>query len=397
MRWGDSIWHGGRERATSATDASVPDAGPLIPTLLVGVLSLADLLLGRANISGTFALASFLASALTTARWTAVVGIFATASATVLSLYDGADIGPAAVRITSVACGSILSVWVANRRNVRERQLEDMIRVADVAQRAILAPVPAVSGAFAFASAYVSASRQAAIGGDLLDVVPRDTGEIRLVVGDVRGKGLGAVRLSAMMLAGFREMALTLPNLEDIPMLLEKRLAPHLGPEDFVTAVLAELCPDGKLVLINCAHPSPLLLRSGSSELLHPPEPTTPFGLAPEPVPLVVTLQPGDRLLFYTDGLVEARSPGAGEFLALDALTAGVADGKFDGAVEGVLARLRADVGGQLHDDLALLLTEFRGQEAGAVTTERSMVVERLEINIRDDAGAERSSSPGLV
>lgn len=349
---------------------------------------MADLLLGDANISGTFALGPFLASALTSARWTALVGLFATTTAIGLSLYDRVPLGVAAIRVATVACASILAVWVAHRRNTREQQLADMIRVADVAQRAILAPVPAVSGFYAFASAYVSASREAAIGGDLLDVVPRETGEIRIVIGDVRGKGLGAVRLSAMMLGSFREMALTLPALADLPPLLEKRLMPHLGPEDFITAVLAELRPDGTLIVINSAHPAPLLLRdTGSSELLVPVEPTTPFGLNPRPEPLTVDLQAGDRVLFYTDGLVEARNPVSREFLSLETLAGPLGAGAFDGAVEGVLARLRAEVGGQLHDDLALLLTEFRGSAAlagSAPMTDRSMTVERLDIDVPD-------------
>jgi serine phosphatase RsbU (regulator of sigma subunit) len=348
--------------------------------VLTAVLVVADLLLGEASISGTFALGPFLASALTTPRWTVVLGAFATSSAIALSLYDDVPWGPALLRIMIVACGCVLSVWMAARRRTRERQLVEVTRVADVAQRAILAPVPALSGAFAFASAYVSASREAAIGGDLLDVVPTESGSIRIVVGDVRGKGLGAVRLSAMMLASFRELALVLPTLGELPPLLDRRLAPHLGEEDFVTAVIAELGPGGAMMLFNCAHPAPLLLRNGQISLLETGEPTTPFGLDPEPQPLLVQLQSADRVLFYTDGLVEARPPDSSEFVSLESLAGPVGEAPFDGAVEDVLRRLRADVGGQLHDDLALLLTEFRpdSRPVAAPPLNRSLSVERL-------------------
>jgi serine phosphatase RsbU (regulator of sigma subunit) len=97
--------------------------------------------------------------------------------------------------------------------------------------------------------------------------------------------------------------------------------------------------------------------------LLEPAVLTTPFGLAPEPQPLVVQLRSRDRVLFYTDGLIEARSPVDHEFLSLEALAGPLAQGPFDGAVEDVLRRLRVSVGGQLHDDLALLLTEFRDDD----------------------------------
>lgn len=357
------------------------DTAPLLPVLLTGVLVVADLLLGDANISGTFALGPFLASALTSPRWTAAVGTFATGAAIALCIYDAVPVEAGLLRIIIVACGCILSFWIAGRRRSRERQLVEVMRVADVAQRAILAPVPAVSGSFAFASAYVSASREAAIGGDLLDVVPTESGDIRIVVGDVRGKGLGAVRLSAMMLASFREMALTLPNLDELPALLERRLGPHLGPEDFVTAVIAELRPTGELVLFNCAHPPPVLLRDGVMHILEPAEPTTPFGLGPEPEPLMVQLHARDRVLFYTDGLVEARSSVGHDFLPLELLAGPLGGGPFDGAVEDVLRRLRESVGGQLHDDLALLLTEFRNGDGSSTTPlNRSLSVERLGI-----------------
>ncbi len=375
----------------SATDSA---AGPVLPALLVAALAVADFLLGEASISGTFALGPFLASALTTSRWTAAIGMFATVAALVLSIYDEVAAGPAMLRVLTVACGSLLSVWVAARRRRHEQQMLDLARVADVAQRAILAPVPTRSGPYAFAAAYVSASREAAIGGDFLDVVPTESGDIRIVVGDVRGKGLGAVRLSAMMLATFREMALTLPEITQLPPLLDRRLAPHLGPEDFVTAVVAELRPTGELVLINCAHPAPLLLRRGATQLLQPNPPTTPFGLGPNPTPLVVPLDPGDRVLFYTDGLVEAREPAGREFLPLESLAGHVGTGAFDGAVEGVLARLRGRVGGQLHDDLALLLTEFRGAES-PIPMSRSLSIERLDIDVRDAPPAAKRPAPG--
>lgn len=380
-------WMQPKTAASTATPGAANTVNTVLPLILLATLVATDVLLGVANISGTFILAPFLASALTSLAWTAGVGAFATVAAVALSVYDGVDSGAGVARILTVATGALLAAWVAARWERRERQLADLTRVADVAQRAILAPVPAVSGPFAFASAYVSASREAAIGGDLLDVVPTETGAIRIIVGDVRGKGLGAVRLSAMMLASFREMALTLSGLDQLPRLLDKRLAPQLGPEDFVTAVLAELRPNGELMLINCAHPPPLLMRNGLPSLLRPAEPTTPFGLGPDPHAVVVHLEPGDRVLFYTDGLIEARPAGAREFLPLDTLAEPAASGSFDGAVEKVLARLRDSVGGQLHDDLALLLTEFRGAsdaEGEGPAPARALNIERMELGVVD-------------
>jgi hypothetical protein len=209
-------------------------------------------------------------------------------------------------------------------------------------------------------AAYVSATREAAVGGDLLDVVPTDDG-VRLLIGDVRGKGLEAVRLSAMMLSSFRDKALTVRDLSRVAELLEVRLTPHLGPEDFITAVLAEIGWDGRLELRNCAHPPPLLIRDGEVQPLEPPVASTPFGLSPDPEPVVLQLRAGDRMLFYTDGLIEARSRSDRGFVPLTDLTRTLGSDDFHLAVDTVLDRLRAAVGGQLDDDLALLLTEFGG------------------------------------
>jgi phosphoserine phosphatase RsbU/P len=328
---------------------------------IVALLVLVDVLLGRAvSVTGTLTVGPFLASALTSPRRTAGVGLVAVAGAIALSVYDAVSAGAACVRIGSVIAGSALAVWAAAHRRDREQRLIDMTRIADVAQHAILAPVPEIVGPFRLSSAYVSATREAAVGGDLLDVVAADQG-VRLIVGDVRGKGLEAVRLSAMMLSSFRDKALTLPDLSRVAELLEVRLTPHLGPEDFITAVLAGIHWDGRLELLNCAHPPPLLFRDGTVRQLDPPAASTPFGLGPEPAPVVIQLNPGDRLLFYTDGLIEARSRSSREFVPLAGLTHTLGSDGFDVALDTVLARLRAAVGGQLDDDLALLLTEFQG------------------------------------
>ncbi|MGH1552795.1 PP2C family protein-serine/threonine phosphatase [Streptomyces sp. L7] len=127
---------------------------------------------------------------------------------------------------------------------------------------------------------------------------------LRVLVGDARGHGLDALRTAADTLAGFRELVYTAPDLTSLAKALDARLTPGLGPEDFVTAVLAEFGP-GEVRLVNCGHPAPL--RSGQRlELLEPRVPALPLGLCPDPRQYRVRLQPGDRLLLYTDGLTES-------------------------------------------------------------------------------------------
>jgi sigma-B regulation protein RsbU (phosphoserine phosphatase) len=179
------------------------------------------------------------------------------------------------------------------------------------------------------------------------------------VVGDVKGKGLEAVQLTALVLAGFRAAAAH-PNLVELAAELDRSIRPRLGEEDFVTLVLAEFGRDGELRLVNCGHPPPLRLRAGAVELLASAEPTTPLGLDPDPTAQRFTLAPTDRVLLYTDGLVEVRAPDGQQFELDGQGEVLLAASSLDAALDGLVARLLDHAGGHLEDDLALVLAQPR-------------------------------------
>jgi hypothetical protein len=162
------------------------------------------------------------------------------------------------------------------------------------------------------AATYVSASEAARIGGDLYDAVASQHG-LRMVIGDVRGKGLDAVRLAASALGAFREAVHREDDLQRVAAAMHDAVRRDAGPEDFVTAVLVEV--RGEVVrMLGCGHPHPLRLRAGEVRELELPE-ALPLGLgAPGPA-VAVDVQPGDRVLLFTDGAVEARR--AGRFFPL--------------------------------------------------------------------------------
>lgn len=338
---------------------------------IVAVMAIIDVGLGpNVQFSGAIVIAGFLASAMVGPRPTLFVAVVATGTVAALSIVNDAGALEMSLRFAVVIGGGGLAVWLSDRRVRREHELAQVTRVAEVAQRCVLAPVPPRAGSVAFASRYLSATPEALIGGDFYEVVECDLpgaalrgpghGTVRAVVGDVRGKGLDAVRLAAVVLGSFREAAQSVPTLEEVAALVDRRLRRHLDPEDFVTAVFAEFGNDGILTLVNCGHHAPLLVQPNGIELLTPALPTTPLGLDPQPVAYRTPMLEGDRLLLYTDGLVEARSD-SGRMIALDRLAETLRADDLDDALGALIETLQTLVVGALEDDMALLLAEFCG------------------------------------
>jgi GAF domain-containing protein/anti-sigma regulatory factor (Ser/Thr protein kinase) len=256
-----------------------------------------------------------------------------------------------------VARRAALAVDNARTYQQQSGRLAAITRVAEAAQQAILAPVPQQVGSVALAGAYVSAAREALVGGDMYEVVTGPD-SVRLLVGDVRGKGLAAVRLATVVLGYFRAAAGDAPTLADAATEIDARLAAHLSDEDFVTAMLVEINNDGRTEILSCGHPGPLLAHAGSVDELHCPA-ALPLGLGTRPEPLRINLRPKDRLLLFTDGLIEARGAD-GQFADVMRVVEPLRTGKLETVLDEILDELRNTVGGDLDDDLALLAAEYR-------------------------------------
>ena len=277
----------------------------------------------------------------------------------------------------------------------QERRIADVTSVAEAAQRALLRPPPARLGPLGFDVVYAAAAAEAKVGGDLYEAVATQEHGIRVIMGDVRGKGLSAVELAADVLGMFRELAHDACTLDALATRLDAGLGRGLGRhEEFVTALLVEIDPEsGQASIFNCGHPAPLLIpaaggaSTGGVTFMEVPAPAPPLGLLAlgdcSDAELSFALQPNDQLLLYTDGVTEARDakrafyplPERVSALAPKASNRTAGKGVLKSASNGsarpsLLDLIRADlhkhVGAPLDDDAALLLVRAPATWPGA-------------------------------
>jgi serine phosphatase RsbU (regulator of sigma subunit) len=341
----------------------------LLPFVVLGAVAVVDVVMGpEYGFLSLLALGPVFASLVGGIRRTLVVGGLALVLSFALAGYDRL-LGErqSYLSVITIAGVTLASMLAIRDRQRRERELADVRSVAEVAQRVLLRPVPRRAGELRAAVSYTSAAAEARIGGDLYEMVTSPAG-VRLIVGDVQGKGLEAVETAAVVLGAFREAAHDEEDLRGVSGRLEKALNRSLSGEQFVTAVLAEIDPDRTMTILNYGHPAPLIMRAdGTLEFAEPPEAAPPLGIAilqPEgPQPYDVAFARDDQVLFYTDGVIEARDP-AGEFYPLADRASVLKAADPEAALDGLRQDLIAHVSAPLRDDAAMLLLRFRGSTA---------------------------------
>ncbi|MBL7260746.1 PP2C family protein-serine/threonine phosphatase [Paractinoplanes lichenicola] len=333
----------------------------LVLLAVVSAVELADNT--DADFVGLFAAVPFLAAVFAFWQTVIVVGVLATIVGMVFVGAAGPLDLAGTVNILGILLATGIAAAVATMRQRQADKIAELQRLAAVAQQAVLRPVGPQVGALAVAGRYISATAAADIGGDLYEALDTPYG-VRIIIGDVRGKGLDAVRLASIVLGSYRHVAYERADLKTVVADLDRAVARSVGDEDFVTAALVEE-RGGTLTIVNCGHPAPLLLRRGQVIPLEPPAPAPPLGFMPEVKARVERLEPGDRLLLFTDGLGEARREGE-FFPTADRAWRLLGHGTVGDGLASLETALVDWVHGRLEDDIALVLLEYAGRDDGA-------------------------------
>ncbi|WJV45359.1 PP2C family protein-serine/threonine phosphatase [Streptomyces flavofungini] len=337
-----------------------------LPVVMMAVVTVVDLTAGpEVGFLPLVSLGPAFAGLIGTWRRTALIGVVALLLCVGLGAYDGLfGTRRGYTAMASVVGVTAAGVTAAVMRGRREAELASMRSIAEAAQRVLLRPVPRSAGPLQVAVSYTSAVAEARIGGDLYEVVASPHG-VRVIVGDVQGKGLAAVETAALVLGAFREAAHDEPDLVALAARLERSVAREANGEKFVTVVLAEVRVEERAaVLLNCGHPAPMLVRSdGCVDFLRPPAYALPLGLGTHggepPRSYRVDFAPGDQLLFYTDGVTEARDAD-GTFFPLEERAGLLKSPEAEAAIEALREDVVRHARGPLHDDAAMLLLRYR-------------------------------------
>ncbi|PYC87332.1 phosphatase [Streptomyces tateyamensis] len=245
---------------------------------------------------------------------------------------------------------------------LRTRRREPMSVAAEI-QWSLLPPLTMTTPQVAVAGILEPAY---SVAGDSLDyALNGDT--LHLAVIDAMGHGLNAAVLATVAMGAYRHARRTDVGLAELYAFMDNAVDQQFGPDQFVTAQMMTLdVSTGYLQAVNAGHPAPLLIRDNKvNQTLESPG-TLPVGFGGA-TPLISTQQllPGDRVLFYTDGLVEEHTRG-GEQFGEDRLVEAVervarATGSVQETVRGLSHALMRERAGITSDDATLFLVEWRG------------------------------------
>ena len=259
---------------------------------------------------------------------------------------------------------SRLTEAVAHEVAQRERLNRELEIARDVQQRLLPQSAPPIRGLD-----YAGLCRPASsVGGDYYDFLPSSNGQVGFAIGDVSGKGVSAALLMASLQASLRGLAITNPRALSILMANLNRLVYDASPMNrFATLFFGVYDPNPReFSYVNAGHNSPMLFRGG--DLIRLDQGGLVLGVFRqlEYEQASIRLEPGDTLVFFTDGVTETMNSWDDEF-GEDRLI-GVIHRRDDLNPRGIIDQVMracdafAD-GGPQHDDMTLVVIRVESPE----------------------------------
>lgn len=270
------------------------------------------------------------------------------------------------------------AVAVDNARLYGERSY-----IASRLQQSLLPPhLPDVPG-LEIAARFRPAGEAYDVGGDFYDIFETGSGRWAIALGDVCGKGPDAAALTALARYTLRATAIRAAQRpEHVLTLLNEVLLAEAPSQQFLTVAYADLRigeSGTEATIASAGHPLPLLLHA-DGRLEHIGDPGTLLGVVPE-LELTSTeieLMPGDTLVFYTDGVTEARTR-SGMF-GTDGLRAVISDCKGCDAAEVAERIERSLLDTQIErarDDIAIVIVQIPGNGSARLEREPALITQQ--------------------
>ena len=301
-----------------------------------------------------------------------------------LPLLDGSDeIGVMALTLDSVndddrrllrRLAGLVADMLVTKNNytdqfLRARRREPMSVSAEI-QWSLLPPLTMTTPQVAVAGILEPAYD---VAGDSLDYALNDD-VLHLAMIDAMGHGLNAAVLATVAVGAYRHARRAQPGLAELYAFMDTAIDDQFGPDHFVTAQMMYLnITTGHLQWVNAGHPAPLLIRDHHVIGALEGPGTLPVGFGgSKPQINTRQLRRGDRVLAYTDGLVEEHTTG-GTLFGEDRLIAtiervGPASATVQQMVRKLSHTLLRERGGITSDDATLFLIEWRGGTADHLT-----------------------------
>jgi sigma-B regulation protein RsbU (phosphoserine phosphatase) len=224
-----------------------------------------------------------------------------------LNMIDRFPAGPFAMSLDHVAgilstfSLAIIMLLRSTRMSRRQALLESELAAAREVQQVLVPEQTGTVPGFTVESVYQPAQQ---VGGDFFQIMPAPEGGLLVVVGDVAGKGLPAAMLVSVLVGAIRGVAEYTSDPAELLANLNERLVGR-GGGSFSTALVAHIAADGRVKVANAGHLPPYL---DGKEVELPG--ALPLGVhdGARYQPIEFWFAPGERLTFYSDGVVEAQN-----------------------------------------------------------------------------------------